>query len=63
MSRTLGHSGKRRSARFSTTFLIDGEGWPALPPSYPPMDSAVPIPCLSLFELNMSTTPRLVLRD
>ncbi len=29
-------------------FLIDAIGWPDLPSSYPPMDSAVPNPCLSL---------------
>jgi hypothetical protein len=56
MSRALGHYGRRRSARFSATFLIDAEGWPDLPPSYPLMDLAVPIPHHSLFELNMSTT-------
>jgi len=28
-------------------FLIDAVGWPDLPPSYPPRDLAVPIPCLS----------------
>ncbi len=27
-------------------FFIDAVGWPDLPPSYPPMDAAVPIPCL-----------------
>ncbi len=29
-------------------FLIDAVGWPDLPPSYPLMDLAVPITCLSL---------------
>jgi hypothetical protein len=60
MSRALGHSGRRRSAWFSATFLIDAKSWPDLPLSYPPVDLAVPILRLSLFELNMSTTPRLV---
>ncbi len=45
---TWPHSWRRRSARFFATFLIDAIGWPDLPPLYPPMDLAVPIPCLSL---------------
>jgi hypothetical protein len=52
MSRAVGHFGRRRFARFSATFfLIEGKGWPALPPSYPTMDLVVPILYLSLFEL------------
>jgi hypothetical protein len=60
MSRSLDHSGRMRSSRFSALFLIDGKVHPALPPSYPPMDWVVPIPCCSLFVLYVGTTPRLV---
>ncbi len=41
-------------------FFIDSRAHPAIPPSCPPMDWAVPIPCCSLFMLYVGSTQRLV---